>query len=144
MPGFGVRTKSSGVMFWLVQCRNAQLRTRRITLGRVGAPASDEARKMALKVLQKSRGVQILLRSVRQTARRLPSQNDASNTWRLEEGGLSRARLKRIALASNVMSIRPVGRAAIILLNGLLREAGQEFVFPATAGDGHLIGLPHV
>ena len=37
-------------------------------------------------------------------------------------------------------SIRPLGAAAIALLQGITRNPGSEFVFPAEVGDGHYQG----
>jgi len=45
--GFGIRMKPSGTAAWLVQYRNAEGRTRRLVIGKVGAVTPVEARKIA-------------------------------------------------------------------------------------------------
>ncbi|NIK87598.1 integrase [Rhizomicrobium palustre] len=47
MPGFGIRKMPSGVSSWIIQYRNSYGRTRRMTLGRVGVLAPDQARLLA-------------------------------------------------------------------------------------------------
>ena len=40
--------------------------------------------------------------------------------------------------------MRAVGAAALIVLDTIKRSSGSPWVFPATRGDGHLVGLPKV
>ena len=47
LKGFGIRMKPSGIASFLIQYRTREGRTRRLTLGRVGTLAPDEARDQA-------------------------------------------------------------------------------------------------
>lgn len=52
VPGFGVRIMPSGMRSYLVQYRNAQHRSRRLTIGKHGALTVDQARDHARKILE--------------------------------------------------------------------------------------------
>jgi integrase len=56
----------------------------------------------------------------------------------------SRARCIRFPDTKSGAQLRPIGAAAVSLLEALPRDSGACFVFAADRGDGHFIGLPRV
>jgi len=55
-----------------------------------------------------------------------------------------RSRCIRFEDTKSGPQLRPIGSAAISLLDGVLRKGASRFVFPAARGEGHFIGLPRV
>lgn len=51
LPGFGIRVKATGVKAYVIQYRNLHRQSRKITLGRHGVLAPEEARRMARQTL---------------------------------------------------------------------------------------------
>jgi integrase len=56
----------------------------------------------------------------------------------------ARSRCIRFADSKSGAQLRPIGAAAVILLELIPRAEGARFVFPADRGDGHFIGVPRV
>jgi integrase len=54
------------------------------------------------------------------------------------------ARCIRFGDSKSGAQLRPIGGAAVTLLQALPREDEPRFVFPADRGDGHFVGLPRV
>lgn len=54
IKGFGIRIKPTGTASYLVQYRNAEGRTRRLVIGRVGVLTPDQARRIACDKLREA------------------------------------------------------------------------------------------
>jgi len=50
----------------------------------------------------------------------------------------------RLAETKSGEQVRPIGRALVELLDGLVFDNKSPWVFPASRGDGHIIGVPKV
>ena len=55
-----------------------------------------------------------------------------------------KARCLRLADTKSGPQIRVIGVEAVHLIDGLTREEGAVYAFPADRGDGHFVGLPRV
>jgi integrase len=55
-----------------------------------------------------------------------------------------KAKCLRLADSKSGFQIRPIGAAAVALLDALPRREGSPWVLPAERGDGHFVGLPRV
>ena len=56
----------------------------------------------------------------------------------------TRSRCIRFEDTKSGAQLRPIGSAAISLLDALPRSGASRFVFPAARGEGHFVGLPRV
>jgi integrase len=56
----------------------------------------------------------------------------------------TRARCIRFEDTKSGAQLRPIGSAAISVLDALPRSGASRFVFPAARGEGHFVGLPRV
>jgi site-specific recombinase XerD len=56
----------------------------------------------------------------------------------------TRSRCIRFGDTKSGALLRPIGSAAISLLDTLPRSGASRFIFPAARGEGHFIGLPRV
>jgi hypothetical protein len=141
ISGFGVRCRGAGGKYHFLKYRLPNGRQRWATIGRHGSPWTVEtARKEALRLLEQiAEGEDPV--EVKTTQRADRRGEIIGLRWQWVD---FEPRCIRFPDSKTGAKTVPLGDPAIDLLRGIPAVEGSEFVFPASRGSGHIVGLRSV